>query len=859
MLLPTAAAPAARLRPAVAWTRALVSQARAQQQQQPHQQQHEQQHLGSNGAAAAVALAGALAAAAAAAASGSSSSHDQQQQQPRPIPLHAALAQALLPKAAADARRRPELARSREGDADQPPEAAARADAAMQANAAALRAARLREWLRRSGADLAAVELAPSPALLKKASAVEEAQEEKSAAAAGYGVLAGSGLRGRMRAPWLGRRLGAALLPADGRAVVAARVPLRLAITPESVALDPVLGPHVRELAELGLVDGRTAVILALCVHRASGGSSPLSAWVDALPTNFDGSPLWWATARGAQEEEEEEAHLASRLQELRGTSLAAAAAAHQRRLAGQWQRLRPAAEAMARDAAAAAEGGGGPSPPRAPTFDDYRWAYAVYWSRAHSLPVPVVTTTTTRQDQEGGEGAGEEVAAGEEQQQGEAAATAAAAAAAAATSGGGPKDQRAQKRQEVRIVEGLVPGLDFCNHSLDANAWWEVVPAAAAAGMGNGARAAEGDGSGGDGDDGASDRSDGGSVLLLAHRARLPKPGGELFISYGDKSNEELLLLHGFAAENNPHDAAMLPCPLPGGGGGGGGGGAGPGTADDGGWDEVLRARLELLHGMGLAPQLFLTAAHLRELEQDQRRLGWELAASDDPSSSSSSSSAPPPAPRRRQPSSSSPSSSDPATWRLSSARVRALPPGGRETLEAFVVPPEEVAERLRLLDELGPAGAEQASRAAVAAASDPSAPATARVEALGWAMATLTTFVRLLELRVLALESEDEGTGALERDLDMLVIEAGGGGGGGGGGGKNPPLEPWRRACVLYRAGQKRLVRGYLRAARAELQATLAELREAIDAEEREQQERERQEQRGVAGGGNDGAGGA
>ena len=35
--------------------------------------------------------------------------------------------------------------------------------------------------------------------------------------------------------------------------------------------------------------------------------------------------------------------------------------------------------------------------------------------------------------------------------------------------------------------------------------------------------------------------------------------PGEEVLISYGDKSNEELLFVHGFAERDNPHDALVL------------------------------------------------------------------------------------------------------------------------------------------------------------------------------------------------------------------------------------------------------------------------------------------------------------
>jgi hypothetical protein len=61
------------------------------------------------------------------------------------------------------------------------------------------------------------------------------------------------------------------------------------------------------------------------------------------------------------------------------------------------------------------------------------------------------------------------------------------------------------------------------------------------------------------------------------------------LTISYGDKGNEELLLLYGFAQPQNPHETLMVLCPLP--------------SPDD--WDEVFTARMELLQvgGVPLSP----------------------------------------------------------------------------------------------------------------------------------------------------------------------------------------------------------------------------------------------------------------
>ena len=74
---------------------------------------------------------------------------------------------------------------------------------------------------------------------------------------------------------------------------------------------------------------------------------------------------------------------------------------------------------------------------------------------------------------------------------------------------------------------------------------------------------------------------ADGVRVELHLLRAARAKAGDELMISYGDKSNEELLMLHGFCLPDNPHDTVMMHCPLP------------PKAQ----WDDVMIARMELMH----------------------------------------------------------------------------------------------------------------------------------------------------------------------------------------------------------------------------------------------------------------------
>jgi len=68
--------------------------------------------------------------------------------------------------------------------------------------------------------------------------------------------------------------------------------------------------------------------------------------------------------------------------------------------------------------------------------------------------------------------------------------------------------------------------------------------------------------------------------VLCCTPQACCPAAGDELTISYGDKGNEELLLLYGFAQPQNPHETLMVLCPLP--------------DPDD--WDETFTARMHLL-----------------------------------------------------------------------------------------------------------------------------------------------------------------------------------------------------------------------------------------------------------------------
>ncbi len=46
---------------------------------------------------------------------------------------------------------------------------------------------------------------------------------------------------------------------------------------------------------------------------------------------------------------------------------------------------------------------------------------------------------------------------------------------------------------------------------------------------------------------------------LMCLQGSSAPAPGSEVGMNYGDKGNEELLMLYGFVQDNNPHDYVMV------------------------------------------------------------------------------------------------------------------------------------------------------------------------------------------------------------------------------------------------------------------------------------------------------------
>lgn len=90
------------------------------------------------------------------------------------------------------------------------------------------------------------------------------------------------------------------------------------------------------------------------------------------------------------------------------------------------------------------------------------------------------------------------------------------------------PKDEDPSK---ISPDYAMVPLLDFANHSLTPNLRWEL--------------------------------DDEGNFQLLAHNEG-GSAGEQLHFSYGDKSNQELLFLHGFCIPNNPNPAKFTMSVIP-------------------------------------------------------------------------------------------------------------------------------------------------------------------------------------------------------------------------------------------------------------------------------------------------------
>ncbi|GAX75537.1 hypothetical protein CEUSTIGMA_g2980.t1 [Chlamydomonas eustigma] len=486
-----------------------------------------------------------------------------------------------------------------------------------------------------------------------------------------------------------------------------ASFPLSSAITAANILRDPQLGRGYSWMLQHGVVDERTIIMAYLIAEKLKGDASEVAPWINALPRRF-GTPVMFSEAE---------------LEELKGTPLQKAAGIVRKRLEELWASLEPALNTLLREK-------GGVS--REATFDDLLWAYSVFWSRGQSLPVPQ-------------SGAASQVLA---------------------------RDPYAM----IEVQEGIVPGLDFCNHQVVApKCWWELTAPD----------------SNQDADTGSknTDRSinmipnpkntdpksvhpvpdkaspstssqtvgvaPGGSDVLIhlcLHRGTKVSTGEELMISYGDKSNEELLMLYGFAVPGNPHDRIMMHCPV-------------PPFAE---WDEAMQGRIELMKMLRYELQFFL------------------------------------PHPGN------APEASENSTLEALESVLR--------TLEVFVLTKEEVTQKLHALktsrtealskrfnlDEFQRRWVNLDTTSLLVMSKE-----------MGIRMGAAAALVKMLETRVQDLEGAG-GTGTFEQDLHLL---------------SKMSLDSTKFACVAYRCGQKCITREYLKLARQHLQDVLTLMQDVED----------------------------
>ncbi|ONI22831.1 hypothetical protein PRUPE_2G153600 [Prunus persica] len=292
-------------------------------------------------------------------------------------------------------------------------------------------------------------------------------------------------------------------------------VPLDLAITPMRVLQDPLLGPECRAMFEEGDVDDRFLMILFLTVERVRKNSS-WKPYLDMLPTTF-GNPLWFTD---------------DELLELKGTTLYRATELQKKSLRSLYDgKLKTLVEKLLTLDA---------DLERDVCFEDFLWANSLFWTRALNIPLPHSYVFPQIQENKNdiasdGKNSGvstthicmEELVNGMDEKGCQVEGVDIQVNGVTSTS----------KQKETVWVEGLVPGIDFCNHDLKAAATWEV-------------------------DDTGSTTGIPFSMYLLSAVQPL-QIQGEISISYGNKGNEELLYLYGFVLDGNPDDYLMVHYPM--------------------------------------------------------------------------------------------------------------------------------------------------------------------------------------------------------------------------------------------------------------------------------------------------------
>ncbi|BBN13163.1 hypothetical protein MPTK1_6g01360 [Marchantia polymorpha subsp. ruderalis] len=562
-------------------------------------------------------------------------------------------------------------------------------------------------------------------------------------------------------------------------------IPLVLAITPMTVLQDPLVGHLFGTVFADGQVDDRHVMILYLMVERALGCSSFWEPYLNMLPKKFGTSVLF-------SEDE---------LLELKGTSLYNATKLQKAALGQQFtEKVKPIVESILESVQCTR---------REVTMEDYLWANFIFWTRALTIPCPhsmvcpptVPTPVSSlyqkkqemtetmgvdssvfdslRLDSEGhkqhsfsstspqileSENALQESERDEEQNGYKLSLP------VNGVSLSKKGDENYQHVQEpppdfqesgdcqVRppeMVEGLVPGIDFCNHAVRGVARWEV-----------------------DGSDGSITGISNSMYLVTGPKSI--SANTEITICYGNKSNEELLYLYGFVLDNNPDDYLMVHFPIQ--------------ALEDG---ECPEAKSQLLENQELPLRWLLTSSILQggylseRCNKDSKPFDCTSEVKEHPA------------------------------YRFSWSGQRKPPPGVRHqvfpedmmgALRIIAMTEEEIQGVQNLLEELS----ESSQRL----------PSTEDVKAAVWEVCgdvgALQLLQDLLTSRVLALE---EGTGPEYLDSDLLakhrqakadleknlqqgsVCE-----------GDNDLMNPDllsrnKRACVVYRKGQKHLATQFLK----------------------------------------------
>ncbi|VAI69275.1 hypothetical protein VPH35_120468 [Triticum aestivum] len=290
---------------------------------------------------------------------------------------------------------------------------------------------------------------------------------------------------------------------ADG---VVMAVPLDLAVTPMRVLQDPLVGARCRALFEEGGVDDRLLVMLFLMAERLR----PSSLWkpyLDVLPSTF-GSSVWFS---------DEE------LAEVEGTTLHRATVMQRESLQKLFD---DKVKGLVEELLHVDESGSSIEV----RFEDFLWANSIFWTRALNIPLPhsyVFPGSLDEQQNRTGEVLGASSLTNQQETD-------------ITTKNCSGEEIPEFCNTESIWVEGLVPGIDFCNHNVKALATWEVDSVGNLTGI------------------------PASMYLMLVQAGKSSvETGTEIYINYGNKGNEELLYLYGFVVDNNPDDYLMVHYPV--------------------------------------------------------------------------------------------------------------------------------------------------------------------------------------------------------------------------------------------------------------------------------------------------------